>query len=81
MDRLRPERHPGVWHSGGLLFVVVVVANPARGLLNREKKKKKKNVAASPRNHVTHPHIETLRKSALRRWSRSVSHPYKDSND
>ena len=99
VDRLRPERHPGVWHSGRLLLLLLLlfltfsalvanprkllytVANPARGLLNREKKKKKKSLAASPRNHATHPYIEALRKSALRRWSRSVSHPYKDSYD
>ena len=40
----------------------------------RSEKKKKKN-------HATHLHVYALRKSALRRWSRSVSHPYKDSYD
>ena len=32
-------------------------------------------------NHAAHPHVYALRKPALRRWSRSVSHPYKDSYD
>ena len=71
------------------------VANPARGLLNRGKQKvwqpppspppparaarpekKKKTKKQSP-----HPHVQALRKSASRRWSRSVSRPYKDSYD
>ena len=47
---------------------------PPRALLVRRKKKKKKN-------HAAYPHVQALRKSALRRWSRSVSHPYKDSYD
>ena len=73
--------------------LLYTVANPARGLLNSEKKKKKKSGSASPHparcsfgerkktKHATHPHVEALRKSALRRWSRSVSHPFKESYD
>ena len=77
--------------------LLYTVANPARGLLNREKKKKKKSGSAPPpppraarsekkkkkKKKITRP-IHMSRRYASRRyarWSRSVSHPYKDSYD
>ena len=60
--------------------LLYTVANPARGLLNREKEKKEKEKKKITRRI----HILSRRYASRRyagRWSRSVSHPFKDSYD
>ena len=71
------------------------VTNPARGLLNREKKKKKSLAAPPPpplparcsfgenKNKKSRDASTCLGATqvGVTRWSRSVSHPYKDSYD
>ena len=53
-----------------------VSQRPPRARCSFGENKKIKN-----KNHAAHPHVQALRKSASRRWSRSVSRPYKDSYD
>ena len=68
-----------------LLYYYTVVANPARGLLNREREQKNNSGSIPPpptmlvrsknkiKNRATHDIVQALSRS------RSVSRPYKDS--